>query len=684
MVNALVGDSFAKSWNVSLYRHTGDAGWREQFARVFAYLAFALSTMGLAIAVFGPELLSVMVPASFMPAALLLPILVLAYVLRDVADFFRSLLLINKRAVWVGNIALAAAVVNLLLNILLIPAYGTYGAAWATLLTWSAYLAVCWIVAHYEHGLPIRVVPYGRLLVVMVAVYAASAALRARGFLLQVFLDGMWVTLFVSIAALILRSETGSRTVAPWLGNLLARILVPEATKSPRSEPASRHILMLAYYFPPQNKIGAARPYRFARYLRRLGTPVSVVCSQLAEATISGGELDSGLHVSMPTSSLRGSMHDSTERVPEPATIRVPDRADAHARRSIDIISHGLRILERLLLPYHDRLAWLPYACAAASAAMTPGTVVMSTHPPVVTHLAALALKQRFGRPWIADFRDPLWGNPVRTSYRAGLIDPVIERLVIEHADAIIANTDASAAMLVSRYPAFSAKISTIWNGFDPEDHMEPLPRSNRTRRVISHVGSLYGARTPLPFVACLNRLIASGAILPSALQFRQIGQSDPDCFDLANPAYKALQAQGCLHAITHALPQVEARQEMLLADWLLLLDMNKTNPGLQVPAKTFEYIRARRPILALTMPGSPTARVLARSGVMHACVDLAAGPDQLDAEVLAFLQPPSARTAPNTQFWAEFDGSQQTAELNVLIDRICTKAAVEKAQAAL
>jgi len=258
MVNALVGDSFAKSWNVSLYRHTGDAGWREQFARVFAYLAFALSTMGLAIAVFGPELLSVMVPASFMPAALLLPILVLAYVLRDVADFFRSLLLINKRAVWVGNIALAAAVVNLLLNILLIPAYGTYGAAWATLLTWSAYLAVCWIVAHYEHGLPIRVVPYGRLLVVMVAVYAASAALRARGFLLQVFLDGMWVTLFVSIAALILRSETGSRTVAPWLGNLLARILVPEATKSPRSEPASRHILMLAYYFPPQNKIGAA------------------------------------------------------------------------------------------------------------------------------------------------------------------------------------------------------------------------------------------------------------------------------------------------------------------------------------------------------------------------------------------------------------------------------------------
>lgn len=103
---------------------------------------------------------------------------------------------------------------------------------------------------------------------------------------------------------------------------------------------------------------------------------------------------------------------------------------------------------------------------------MTPGTVLISTHPPVVTHLVALVLKRRFGRPWIADFRDPLWGNPVRTSYRAGLIDLIIECLVVRHADAAIANTDASAAMLVSRYPELSDKISTIWNGLDPEDRI--------------------------------------------------------------------------------------------------------------------------------------------------------------------------------------------------------------------
>ena len=183
MVNGLVGDSFAKSWTVSLYRHTGDPGWREQFARVAAYFTFAVALAGFAIAVFGPELLRVMVPESFFPPALLLPILVLAYVVRDVADFFRSLLLINKRSVWVGKIALAAAVLNLLANMLLIPAYGTYGAAWATLLTWSAYLVVCWIAADREHRLPVRVAAYARLLGLAVAAYAAAATIRADGFI---------------------------------------------------------------------------------------------------------------------------------------------------------------------------------------------------------------------------------------------------------------------------------------------------------------------------------------------------------------------------------------------------------------------------------------------------------------------------------------------------------------------
>ncbi|MBC7799752.1 MAG: oligosaccharide flippase family protein [Gemmatimonadaceae bacterium] len=637
MVNVLVGDSFAKSWNVSVYRHTADADWRAQFARVCAYFTFILCATGVAVALFGPELLRVMVPATFYPPVLLLPILVLAYVVRDVADFFRSLLLINRRSSWIGQIAVGAALLNLLANLALIPPYGVHGAAWATLATWTAYLAAHWIAAQREHRLPIRIAPYAMLLGLMVAVWAAATASRVSGFLLQVLLDGLWLGLFIGVGAALFLSPADRGLAAGALGRWLARLLISDA---PRSGDPDRRLLMLAYYYPPENEIGAERPGRFARILRQMGLPVTVVTAA---------------HIPAANDAV-------TLRVPGPGGGLVRDRA----------MGWALGIVQRVALPYNDRLSWLPHACRAATAAATPGTVLMSTHPPIVTHLAALALHWRTGLPWIADFRDPHWGNPCRPSYRAGLMDPAVERLVVRHATAVIANTDAAAAVLAARYPDMVEKINTIWNGVDPADPVMALPASDRVRQTISHVGSLYGSRTPDVFAASLIRLIRGGDLQAASIEFRQVGPADPNCLDLGHPAYHTLAAAGCLHVIRQRVPKAQARYEALNADRLLLLDVNRTNPGLQVPAKLFDYVQACRPILAFTPDGSATARLLARSGVPHVCIDPGCLPAACDAAVLAFLRRPIPFIAPDPAFLAEFDADRQTADLAALIERVC------------
>ena len=199
---------------------------------------------------------------------------------------------------------------------------------------------------------------------------------------------------------------------------------------------------------------------------------------------------------------------------PVDAAHRVRQENSSHAARRLGI---ALEALERYVLPHRDRLGWLPCACQAASRAMTARCVVISTHPPIVTHLTALLLKMRFGRPWIADFRDPLWGNPTRTTWRAGLLDPVIEHLVMTAAVAVIANTDASADLLRSRYPALAEKIQLIWNGFDPEDRIGLAPIDGPY--IFSHVGSLYGDRCPMALIQSVNRLMADGRL--PAWQFR-------------------------------------------------------------------------------------------------------------------------------------------------------------------
>lgn len=405
--------------------------------------------------------------------------------------------------------------------------------------------------------------------------------------------------------------------------------------------PAPAHpVLMLAYHYPPENKIGAARPHRFARHLQQRGHSVSVVAADVRGAGESAGNI-----------------------------VRAP--RDSNPGRVARSSSALLGLVERHILPCRDYLPWVPHAVAAASAriASEPGQVVFSTSPPVATHLAALLLKWRHGVPWIADFRDPFWGNPTRTARRSAAMGPLLERLIFQNADAVIANTDAVAALWSRRYPRWTDKIHVIWNGFDPDDRIEPLPREERIQRRISHVGALYGDRTPLAVASSLERLIASGVLAPGGAQLRLVGPiTDRARRDLDAPVLRRLAEHQHLHVDDRTVPQDEARREMLQADWLLLLDLNDRNPGLQLPAKLFDYVRAGRPILAFTNPGSPTERVLARSGVPHACIDPAAPSLAMDAQVASFLRQPLVDAAPSRAFWSEFDARRQTAILARLV----------------
>lgn len=641
LVSALVGDSFAKSWGVTLYRYTGEPGWKERFARVAAFFTYVLFLTGLAIALFSPELLRIMVPPDFFPPPLLLPVLIASYLVREIGDFFRSLMLINKRAMLVGNVALGGAVLNLAVNAALIPAYGIMGAAWATLLTWAAYMVVCWAVANREHRLPIPVRAYVRLAVLLVAVYAAAMGSRVHPFAWQVLLDGVWTLVFAAAAIAVFLSAGERRAALGLAGSIALWVLTRGAPDEPQGEGGRSHVLMLAYHYPPENEVGAARPHRFATYLRRAGTDVDVVTA--APAADSACEP----HVHRVGCPAEGAMREGAW------PLRVGGRA--------------LHAAERLVLPYQDRLGWFPAAFAAAVRIAGPGTVVLSTHPPVVTHLVAYALARRYGLTWVADFRDPFWGNPFRKAERAAALDPVLERLTVEHADAVIANTEAAAALLRSRYPARRMRIHVIWNGFDPEDGLRPVPAVAGPQQVIAHVGTLYGDRSPMPLLRSLARLQADGRLAPGGVRFSQVGRATQECLDKTDPVVAALVRDGACTIKGH-VPPAEAHAAMLAADWLLLLDMNEVNAGLQVPAKLFDYVRTGRPVLALTVPGSSVEHVLALSGVAHACIDVGLPPEAFDEAVLAFLRRPVVDSAPTAAFAAAFGAPQQVEALRGII----------------
>jgi len=72
--------------------------------------------------------------------------------------------------------------------------------------------------------------------------------------------------------------------------------------------------------------------------------------------------------------------------------------------------------------------------------------------------------------------------------------------------------------------------------------------------------------------------------------------------------------AIGDIVVLAPPLPYEAALQEMLSVDGLLLLQAANCND--QIPAKMYEYFRARKPLLALTDPRGDTGRAIAGAGI--------------------------------------------------------------------
>lgn len=639
LVSVLVGDSFGKSWNVTFYRFSGRENWREEFARVGHYLIFALCLVALAICLAATLLLRFMVPESYYPPPFILPALVFSYVLREVGDFFRNLLLIEKKSGTVGNVGMVSAGLNFLLNFLLITNYGLYGATAATLGTWLVYMIIFWVLAWREHRVPVRVSVFLRMTVLALAIFLVGRQVDGGLGLFGFVAAAGWTLLFFVLSSYFALTGGERRDMFGYLRERAGKLLRRAAPSRAAAQPS---LVMLAYYFPPENTIGAARPARFAKYLGRMGFKVQVIshnCDGVSDC-------------------------DSVSRVPR----------DPAGGGFIGTLSWLLDRFNRLLMPYDDRYAWVPHAVRAAwpLVAGHPNAVIFSTHPPIASHFAAMLLKLRHGNPWIADFRDPLIDNAARGGWRGMLFDWPMEWLVMRVADVVIANTLAVRDDWMRRYPHQARKFQVIWNGFDPEDGLIARPPSGRRRKLIAHPGVIYADRDPMLLIKSLARLVKSGELAPDRFVLHLLGPVENSNADPAHPACRQLLEVGSLVLDQRMASKAEADELMLDADILLLMDLaGPDKDSAQLPAKVFDYLRAERPILAITPPNSVIRAKLAKYGATHLCISHGDAPEAVDRQVLDWVLQEPVPTHATPEFWDDFDAAHQTRTLAEIVESL-------------
>ena len=154
------------------------------------------------------------------------------------------------------------------------------------------------------------------------------------------------------------------------------------------------------------------------------------------------------------------------------------------------------------------------------------------------------------------------------------------------------------------------------------------------------HSGLLYPSeRDPSAFFDALSELRRAGRL--SATGLRVILRASGN-----EASYRsALRDRGIQDLVDLAppVPYAEALVELLRADGLLLFQASNCNH--QIPAKLYEYFRARRPIFAMTDPVGDTATALRSAGI-----DTVVALDSKEAigrGLLAFLDAVRANRAP-------------------------------------
>jgi hypothetical protein len=186
----------------------------------------------------------------------------------------------------------------------------------------------------------------------------------------------------------------------------------------------------------------------------------------------------------------------------------------------------------------------------------------------------------------------------------------------MERAAKVVFTTPGAVRMYQERYPSAPRdQFVVLPNGYDEALFAEAerdLPARPAGRPLtLVHSGILYPSeRDPRPFFDALAELKRTGAIDAKRLRIvlRATGHDDVHAPEIAK------RGIGDLVVLEPQVPYREALREMLTADGLLLFQASNCNH--QVPAKVYEYFRARRPVLALTDARGDTASVLRDAGI--------------------------------------------------------------------
>jgi len=244
-----------------------------------------------------------------------------------------------------------------------------------------------------------------------------------------------------------------------------------------------------------------------------------------------------------------------------------------------------------------------------------PIDAIITSGPPHSMHFIGLGLKKNFPNiPWLADFRDP-WTNiyfykDLKIGWGADKIHHHLERKIIQSTDCLLVVSHGMKQEFEKLNPK---QIEIISNGYDEAD-VQTIKTTLDKKFTISHIGLLTQKQNPYVLWKVLSEICFDNAAFRSDLEIQLVGNVDYSVIELI----QQFKLESQLTRVDY-LPHNEAIAKQQSSQVLLLLLMNGLGNKCILTGKLFEYLAAKRPILAFGPSDGDAATVLENSnaGIM-------------------------------------------------------------------
>jgi len=369
-----------------------------------------------------------------------------------------------------------------------------------------------------------------------------------------------------------------------------------------------RHVLVIAYYFPPMGLSGVQRTLKFVKYLPAFGWHPTVITVDPSgypafDETLLDDLKDRDIEVIRTRAAGPGRVFAGREQVRLPSerrrkfmsrvsdTFFIPDNKIGWRRRAVD---EGVRLHRK-----------------------SPVDLIFSTAPPFTDFLIGADLKARTGKPLVLDYRDPwleypfkFYPTPLHKAFNRRL-----EQRALRASSHVITTNRRVKELLIARYPFLTYHdVDIIPQGFDAED-LEHASENGSAPRLsvknpdvmrITYAGVFWEDRKPDCFLAALQKLFQEQPDLKGRIEARFIGTFREHNLKLV----ERLGLKDAVQVLDY-LPHVECIRELFASDLLWMVVGDEVGS----PGKTYEYIGVGKPILGLVPDGFLKTTILEAGG---------------------------------------------------------------------